>query len=156
MNGILIKQCSNPKCKQVKPISEFYKDKTKKDGLQSRCKICLDFQHEKYRQTEAGRKARFVENRRYQQTEKGRLSHCLRSRKYSRKNKLICQAQNAVNYAVKIGRLLRPSSLQCSYCPTQAREYHHHKGYQKKHWFDVITVCTLCHCEIRKRKGGVV
>ena len=36
--SIQTKQCT--KCKQIKLISEFYKDKTRKDGYCSRCKQC--------------------------------------------------------------------------------------------------------------------
>ena len=41
-NEILIteKRCTNPECVQVKPLSEFSKDRTKKDGHSTRCKIC--------------------------------------------------------------------------------------------------------------------
>ena len=35
---IAVKKCS--KCKKVKPITEFYKDKRHTDGLQSHCKKC--------------------------------------------------------------------------------------------------------------------
>ena len=41
------KQCS--KCKETKPVAEFYKDKTKKDGHESRCKICAKRKATKYR-----------------------------------------------------------------------------------------------------------
>lgn len=34
-----LKPCS--KCKLIKPLSEFYKDKTKKSGYKSQCKDCL-------------------------------------------------------------------------------------------------------------------
>jgi len=33
------KQCT--KCKEVKPLSEFYKHKAGKDGLTSYCKSCI-------------------------------------------------------------------------------------------------------------------
>ena len=35
----MYKKC--PKCKQIKDIKEFYKNKSKKDGLQSYCKKCM-------------------------------------------------------------------------------------------------------------------
>lgn len=37
------KKCT--KCKQVKPISEFRKDKYTKDGFQTRCKYCVDHKY---------------------------------------------------------------------------------------------------------------
>lgn len=35
-----MKQCCT--CKETKPLSEFYRDKSRKDGYQSQCKICSD------------------------------------------------------------------------------------------------------------------
>ncbi len=41
-----MKQCS--KCKQSKSLSEFNKNKWKKDGLQTRCRTCTTKQHRSY------------------------------------------------------------------------------------------------------------
>jgi len=43
-----MKVCS--KCKEVKDESEFYKDKSKKDGLRPDCKVCVKKQDIQYRQ----------------------------------------------------------------------------------------------------------
>lgn len=40
------KTCS--KCKEVKPLDEFYKDRTKKDGLRGACKGCCDIKSKEY------------------------------------------------------------------------------------------------------------
>ena len=39
-----MKRCST--CKVEKPLTEFYKDKTKKDGLRSQCKSCVKSYYE--------------------------------------------------------------------------------------------------------------
>ena len=41
------KKCSN--CGEVKPINEFYKHKSRKDGLYSQCKCCANKKKEEYR-----------------------------------------------------------------------------------------------------------
>ena len=41
------KKCS--KCGEVKPINEFYKDKSHKDGLCSLCKCCVNKKQKEYR-----------------------------------------------------------------------------------------------------------
>ena len=44
------KKCSNPKCQQPeKPISEFGKDKSRKDGLNVYCKDCCKKQQKEFR-----------------------------------------------------------------------------------------------------------
>lgn len=37
-----MKQCS--RCKQTKPLSEFFKNRSKRDGLSDRCKICKSYE----------------------------------------------------------------------------------------------------------------
>lgn len=49
-----MKECS--KCKEVKSVDNFYKDKQKKDGLTSSCKICVDINDRKYKDTIDGKK----------------------------------------------------------------------------------------------------
>jgi superfamily II DNA helicase RecQ len=44
----MFKVCSNPNCKQEKLLSNFGKDKSKKDGLSSWCKECHKKQSKKY------------------------------------------------------------------------------------------------------------
>lgn len=42
------KQCS--KCREVKPLSDFHKDATRKNGLKSRCKACISESSSQYHQ----------------------------------------------------------------------------------------------------------
>lgn len=43
---MIIKVCS--KCKKEKPFSDFYKDKNRKDGFRSSCKLCDKPRHQQY------------------------------------------------------------------------------------------------------------
>ena len=62
--GDKMKRCS--KCKQSKSISEFYKSKSEKDGLQSWCKAC----RRDYKQTEKGK----ASTRRYNHSENRKIA----------------------------------------------------------------------------------
>lgn len=187
---IIPKKCTV--CKQIKPLSEFYKNCTTKDGYRNECKICHSKYTKKYFQTKRGkevnRKAmqryqqsekRKITKKRYSQTEKGKITkkrhrqtekykttqrHYQQSKegkiaqkRYNQSGKGIAnqkryhichpkcrKAESAVNYAIKIGRLPRPDTLQCYYCPKQAEQYHHW-SYAPEHFLDVIPVCVKCH-----------
>jgi len=51
-----LKQCS--RCKQVKSIKDFYKNKKTKDNLSSHCKVCHNKATRKWEQSPEGKKAR--------------------------------------------------------------------------------------------------
>jgi len=145
---IITKRCC--KCKEIKPLSEFSKDQSSKDCYQPHCKIC----RKQYRQSEKGK----ASHKRYNQSKKGKA--CQKRYANSKKGKATVlaytvryperiKARQVVNAAIKEDRLPRPDSLQCS-CSKQAAHYHHHKGYEPKHWLDVIPVCFDCHYEARR------
>lgn len=57
------KKC--PRCGEVKPLEEFYKDKRSVDGHHWLCKRCQSIAAAKYYKTERGKKAAKKRNRRY-------------------------------------------------------------------------------------------
>jgi len=172
---IISKICSS--CKQTKTLNEFSRNKSSKDGHHNQCKVCKNKVNKAYRQTEKAKQnaRKYMRKRRktkkgqayekrywrseagiinrrkarkkFYKTEKGKQAR----RKYCKDNPEKRQAKNAVNYAIKIGKLPRPDTLQCHYylqnpnCEKQAKQYHHHKGYAPEHWLDVIPVCIPCH-----------
>lgn len=182
-------------CKQIKHLSEFYKNRITKDGLDTECKVCRSKRVKKYHQTEKGKVVLTTAMKRYYQSEKGKAAQRKGNKKYrqsekgkinkrryqqskkgkdaynryqnSKKGKVNSnrkmkrysirhperkKARSAVESAVRTGRLPRPDTLQCHYCPKQAKEWHHHKGYEPKHWLDVVPICIPCHrkCHIKE------
>ena len=162
---IIIKRCT--KCKQIKPLSEFSKRIKSKDGHQNYCKICQNKLSKTYFQTEKGKITRKrydrskkgkaaheylrqtqkgkASQKRYRQSVKGKIGKRKRNVRYRIRHPEQWKAENALNYAVRLGKLPSPNTLQCYYCPKQADEYHHWHGYAIKHWLDVIPVCIKCH-----------
>lgn len=132
-----MKTCS--KCKETKPMSEFYKDRSKKDGLRSWCKSCF----KRYRKSEKSKAC----DKAYKQSENGKAT----MKQFNARHPNYRKAMQAVNNAVAAGRLPRPDTLLCSYCPKPAQQYHHHKGYELEHWLDVVPVCLECHRTIHKK-----
>lgn len=143
-----------PQCKQFKPLSEFHKKQSNKDGFQTYCKPCRKIlaqsetnrayqkiyqQH--YRQTEKGKVAYSKGNKKYRQTEKFKAKEKRYRVRYPGKVKAV----KAINNAIKGGKLPRPDTLLCHYCPKPAQEYHHWHGYELEHYLDVVPVCIKCH-----------
>lgn len=170
---IITKQCC--KCKETKLVSEFSKNRTRKDGHMLWCKRCkkqLDKQYSQtekgikahkrailkyaqsgkkraidiaYRQTEKGTEVQRLAQQKYHQTEKGKEVYKRGIQKYRSKYPERRKAQIFVNNAIKAGKLPQPNTLQCKYCPKQAEQYHH-PDYSKP--LDVEPVCRSCHSKI--------
>ena len=131
---VISKICS--KCKQVKLLSEFYREKNRPDGHNYRCKECKKKVEANYRQTEKGKAA----IAKYNRSEKHKAVKAKCQVKFPEKSK----ARDTVSNAVKAGKLPKPTTLKCK-CGNQAEQYHHHKGYESKHQLNVIAVCKSCH-----------
>lgn len=132
-----MKTCS--KCKQNKPFADFGKKQSNKDNYQYECKIC----RKHYRQSAKGKAAK----KRYQQSEKGKNVY----KRFDIRNPEYHKATHAVNNAIRDGKLPRPDTLFCHYCPKLAQQYHHWHGYEKEHQLDVVPACKKCH-DIKHRK----
>lgn len=161
-----MKQCS--KCKEWKDFSEFYKASSKKSGYASWCKKCTSEKHKtydrsqvlkryngsekgriarsQYEKTEKGRNAK----KRYRQSEIGKEIERKNSATYKVRHPDRAKAHYAVKDAVKMGRIPAARILICDTCGEKASHYHHYKGYERKHWFDIIPVCRQCHADIHR------
>ena len=144
---IITKRCS--KCKHFKPLSGFYKDKSTKAGYAHWCKKCQKF----YNQSQQGK----IRMKRYKQTEKGKIANKhyeqgktgkATKKRYRAKHSEREKAKNKVHNTIRAGKLCGPKTLACYYCPKPAEQYHHWRGYDKKHWLDVVPVCKNCHRNI--------
>lgn len=144
---IISKRCS--KCKEIKPTSEFNKNRVKNDGLQIYCRSC----QRQYHQTERGKEVNRKGVVRYFKTEKGKTTtkRYHQSEKGKARDKRFCirhpeqrKANDAVNHAIRAGKLPRANTKLCHYCPKPAQQYHH-PSYAPEHWLDVVPVCIKCH-----------
>jgi len=133
-----IKRCR--RCNQIKSVLEFDKNYPSKDGHINICKTCKSVYNKKYSQTEQNKAA----HKRYNQSEKGKE----RYKRYSIRHPDKIKAKNVVRYAIRVGKLSHPNTLQCSYGYHPAEQYHHHKGYTPEHWLDVVPTCEKCHKKI--------
>ncbi len=127
-------------CGQEKTLSEFYRDNgahRSKCGRKAACKDCQKKQFKIYSQSLAGR----TKLRAYSKTDKSKA----RQERYGVRHPERRKAKGAVCTAIAAGRLQRPDTLPCHYCPEQANQYHHHQGYEQGQRLNVVPTCQQCH-----------
>jgi len=128
------------KCKQEKPLSEFYSHPQMPDGHLGKCKSCtkidVKVNREKHRDYYAEyERLRFKTERRKKTAEQSRKKH---RQKHPEKYKARC----AVGNAIRDGRLKRQP---CSICGNPKAQAHHH-DYNKP--FEVDWLCFKHHREL--------
>lgn len=148
---ILTKQCS--KCKQIKSISEFNKQSTCKNGIRSYCKSCQKVMDRNYEKTTKGKTVRRKALKKYRKTAKGKAARKASLKRFYAYNPNHKKAGDAVNHAIRDGKLISPKFLLCHYCPKPAQQYHHWHGYEPEHWLDIVPACKSCHVKEHKKAG---
>lgn len=128
------------KCEEVKPLSEFYKDRSMADGHRNSCKACYrqdrrEYQVE-YRKTEAHRECVAA----YRKTEVYAASQARTKRKRRAEHPERTRAKDVVYNAIQAGRL---TPLPCFVCGKKAEA--HHPDYDAP--LDVVWLCPPHHRE---------
>lgn len=123
-------------CKKDKPAGEFYAHSEMANGHVNVCKECHKLRMKNRRRTNP----RVQEYDRVRSKKADRLEKFKEySKRWRAKNPQAYQAHNAVNNAVRDGRLKK---LPCEFCGRE--DVHaHHKDYSKP--LEVIWLCPKCH-----------
>ncbi len=163
------KRCT--KCRRELPTASFRADRrTRPDGTRSHCKECEKAYREstkdqmrKWREANAAKiraeqkrwerenrqKVRATKNRYYQRN-RDRIKletppHSYDPEAYQRARGPKLRARDAVNRAVRLGKIPRARDCDCVDCGHSAAHYDHVHGYAKDDWLRVEPVCTTCH-----------
>ena len=136
-----MKQCF--KCKELKPLEEFYIAKTMKDGHLGKCKKCT-IQDVKIRAIIKSDKIAEYEKTR-SKTEKRKQYAQKHTTECSLKNPEKYHAHTYLNNALRAGRILRAS--KCEICGKKGNLHAHHTVYSKP--LEVIWLCARCHGQIQ-------
>ncbi len=149
-----MKRCSL--CKRELPMDNFYKrrDSNGKEGHRSRCKSCYQATYNSTPKHKAWA-AKYRETPKYKtwlakhcQTPMYKLTKARGRRVHRSRHPEQWGAYRAVYRNKKNGRLPSPDTLFCEICRRPAQEYHHHLGYNKEHWLDVVPLCRPCHLKV--------
>lgn len=149
------KQCAH--CLKIKPLAEFNKNKSRRDGYQHLCKTCARQSRLKYeaqhpesvkeaRRKYSSSKKGIKTTKLYANSGRGKLLRKERDQRRRSRNPEKNRARTMVNWAISQGKIPPANTLICFECGIrQADQYHHRNGYSKEHYLDVIPVCLSCH-----------
>jgi hypothetical protein len=134
------------KCHVTKAVSEFYKDKSRKDGVHPYCKTC--------RIAHACTWGKANRHRTIEYTRKYKRRHAVQikesNRVYALKNKKKIDARLILNVAVRTWAVVRPQN--CERCGRQAKVHGHHDDYDRP--LEVEWLCASCHMSHHAAVGG--
>ena len=129
-----IKTCF--KCNTKKPLTDFYRHKYMADGHLNKCKSCTENDAHKHRHSSEHREKVLA----YDRARGGRQDKAYRDKKREQ-NPDAYKARNAVNNAIRGGRIVRPD--RCRHCHKQCKPHGHHPDYERP--LDVVWLCAECH-----------
>ncbi len=151
-------------CNTAKPLTEFHKNKRTGDGHCNACKACRKEYKKAYQAANSEKireqkKAYYAVNR-DQILENGRAwrekNKEARAKytaeydaEYKTKYPAKIKAINAVNNAIKAGRMARPDLCEC--CGSKCKVQAHHCDYSKQ--IDVEWLCSPCHYQWHAKHG---
>ena len=139
-------------CKTDKPMVDFYQSTIRKDGKSGNCKECIrsrvranraakiDYYRE-FDRDRANLPHRVQARKEYQATEQGRITTARAKEAHYYRYPNRSAARNAVNNALRDGRLFKPSD--CESCNDATVLHGHHCDYNKP--MDVMWLCDPCH-----------
>jgi hypothetical protein len=154
----LVKKCS--KCGIKKNLECFQKRLGIKGELKSQCKQCVAEWGYIYRSTNASKirerckihrlNASQIEEKKLKRQKQSKLSNQISRIKYPDRER----SRRAVEYAVKVGKLIKPNN--CSQCGTSCKPEAHHDSYDYDQRLNVRWLCRKCHAAHHRKYPDTV
>ena len=141
---LITKKCS--RCKTIKIITNFSKNKAKKDGLQNSCKNCRSIEQSFYKYSEKT----FEKRKKHRKTKKYKKTQKETVARYKKKNPEKVKAHSVIQKAIQRKILERP--FFCSLCGITKDIHGYHEDYALL--LDVIWLCRFCHIKIHETMKG--
>ena len=142
-----MKRCSI--CKVEKELNEFNKDKSRKDGLMYKCKLC---EKQYYLLNREKIKQYYQLNREEKNQYQKEYNHMNREKinqyqnQYKKRSPEKQKARVKLNDAVRTGKIHKP--LYCSSCEGDKHLEAHHTDYTKP--LEVLWLCRTCHVDLHR------
>ena len=151
-------------CHELKPLSEFYKQKLGKYGKKSKCKSCAKEQKRIWAESNRdrinkGNRRRYLQN--IESEREHRRAYRLSDKRiditrnmviqYAKNNPEKARAGSAIHNELRSGRMVKPSV--CEHCGNEPEKTHilqgHHSDYTKP--LEVVWLCPRCHAIEHRR-----
>jgi len=136
------------KCGKTKEKEEFYKNKSKRDGLATECKCC----DKKRKQTTSYKFKKAKTDKKYSLSLNGKKIKNKACKKWQQKNRFKYNAQIIHNYYLKINNIKKPCN--CSHCNKEENLDAHHFDYSKP--LEVVWLCRQCHIDLHADKLKII
>jgi len=130
------------KCKEQKPLTEFYKHKAMEDGYLNKCKTCAKKDVLEHRKKNID-KIREYDRKRAKNPER-QAANIVVNRAWRNEDKRRQKAHSQVAKAIRNGVLVRQSCVRCG----EKNSLAHHEDYD--HPLDVMWLCQPCHKQRHK------
>ena len=128
-------------CKQTKPLTEFYKDKSRTLGRTYRCAKCDDLRHNEYLASAKGKAKR----KQYLQSDGAQQLRRARQRRDYWVNRHKYTAKKMVAVMIETGDITRQPCEKCG----EEKAVAHHSDYAKP--LEIVWLCHACHMAEHKR-----
>lgn len=135
------------KCGIEKDVGEFYKNRSRKDGLDHYCKVCKRNKMKEYKKTPQCKKymkrylVEYIKTSKYKEYAKDYELERLHTPEVKSRKKL--------SKAVFLGKIAKPCICQgCGQTFHKAQLHGHHADYTRP--LDVVWLCAQCHTDIHK------
>lgn len=141
------KPCASARYKRWREENQARRNEYMRQWHQANLEHEAAYKRERYRNDDAYRRHVLELVRAYRQ----RNADAVRQRHWRNKQAKgfqnnITRAHTTVSRAVRRGILPPAWSMVCDGCEeAQAAHWHHHKGYERNHWLDVVAMCLDCH-----------
>ena len=136
------KRCS--KCGEDKDLDEFHRNRTKKDGRQTFCKVCSIAHHKEYVSDPTVKETVRQYYWEWTRTPRGREAQRKNKERYTERYPEKIHARNILHGAILACKITRPAA--CSECNKPCEPNGHHSDYTKP--LEVIWLCRECHTEL--------
>ena len=135
------------KCHAELPLTSFYKHPRMKDGRVNKCKECNKADVTQHRLENVERIREYDRERAKDSKRVAAMQE--HTKRYRMLNRAKYVAHNAVNNAIRDGRLIKPA--ECSKCGDITKIHGHHDDYRKP--LEVRWLCAVCHSAWHQENG---